>query len=229
MMAALAISLWFSPAQAQIRSVALPDRNDNGTYSVLLGENFKVYTDRMLEQPLVRDNAIYSCDFVYDARTRKTCVRSLNVVEVGDPGDIRFWRVPGEYPNKPERFGRLADYALVGQIGASGYNADGHATAYETAIQFFTRNNGTGYLCLSAATGSPSHPRNGAGRQAPADEAICHVMLLNNGTLVIGADTDPLQLPPYSVVVKGNLQIEGCLRVGDETFGTCVPTAALGR
>jgi hypothetical protein len=224
-MAALAISLWFSPAQAQMRTVPLPDRGDSATYSVLLGENFKVYTDRILEQPLARDNTIYSCDFVYDARTRKTCVRSLNVVEVGDPGDIRFWRMPGEYPNTPERFGRLADYALVGQMGASGYTSQGRATAYETAIQFFTRNNGTGYLCLSAAMGVPSHPRNGAGRQAPADEAICHVMLLYNGTVVIGADTDPLQLPPFSLVVKGNLEIEGCLRVGKETFGTCVPAA----
>ena len=92
-------------------------------------------------------------------------------------------------------------------------------------MSIFTRNDGTGYLCLSAAPGVPSYPRNGLGRQAPADEAICHVMLLYNGTVVIGADTDPLQLPPFSLVVKGNLEIEGCLRVGKETFGTCVPTA----
>jgi len=210
------------PAVAQMRTVATP-RGDTETYSVLLGENFRVYTDRVLEQPMSQDNTIYSCDFVYDARTRKTCVRSLNVVEVGDPGDIRFWRMPGQYPNTPVRFGRLANYALVGQIGASGYTAEGRATAYETVVQFFTRNNGTGYLCLSAATGMASYPRNGAGRQAAADEAICHVMLLYNGTLVVGADTDPQQLPPYSLVVKGNLQIEGCLRVGESTFGTCVP------
>ena len=213
------------PAVAQMRTVATP-RGDSTTYSVLLGENFRAFTDRVLEQPTSRDNVIYSCDFVYDARTRKTCIRSLNVVEVGDPGDIRFWRMPGEYPNAPERFGRLANLALVGQIGASGYTTEGRATAYETVLQFFTRNNGTGYLCLSAATGVPNYPRNGSGRQATADEAICHVMLLYNGTLVVGADTDPQQLPPYSLVVKGNLQIEGCLRVGDATFGTCLPSPA---
>lgn len=212
------------PAVAQMRTVATP-RGDTETYSVLLGENFRAFTDRVLEQPMSRENMIYSCDFVYDARTRKTCIRSLNIVEVGDPGDIRFWRMPGQYPNTPERFGRLANYALVGQIGASGYTSEGRATAYETVLQFFTRNNGTGYLCLSAAMGTASYPRNGAGRQAPADEAICHVMLLYNGTLVVGADTDPQQLPPYSLVVKGNLQIEGCLRVGDATFGTCLPSA----
>ena len=222
---AAALLLQYSqPAVAQMRIVATP-RGDAETYSVLLGENFRVYTDRVLEQPMSSDNTIYSCDFVYDARTRKTCVRSLNVVEVGDPGDIRFWRMPGQYPNAPVRFGQLANYALVGQIGASGYTAEGRATAYETVLQFFTRNNGTGYLCLSAATGTVSYPRNAAGRQAAADEAVCHVMLLYNGTLVVGADTDPQQLPPYSLVVKGNLQIEGCLRVGDATFGTCVPTS----
>jgi len=213
-------------ADAQMRTVPLPDnKSDTGAASVLLGENFRAYTDRILEQPLGRDNVIYSCDFVYDARTRKTCVRSLNVVEVGDPGDIRFWRMPGEYPNAPERSGRLANYALVGQIGASGYNAEGRATAYETVIQFFTRNNGTGYLCLSAATGVPSAPRNGGGRQAPADEAICHVMLLHDGSLVVSADTDPQQLPRYSLVVMGNLAIEGCLRVGDAVYGTCLPSS----
>jgi hypothetical protein len=31
-------------------------------------ENFRVYTDRVLEQPMSQDNTIYSCDFVYDAR-----------------------------------------------------------------------------------------------------------------------------------------------------------------
>jgi hypothetical protein len=217
-------------ADAQLRTVPVPDaRSDGAASSVLLGENFRAYTDRILEQPVGRDNAIFSCDFVYDARTRKTCVRSLNVVEVGDPGDIRFWRMPGDYPNGPERFGRLANYALVGQIGASGYNSEGRATAYETVLQFFTRNNGTGYLCLSAATGVPSAPRNGGGRVAPADEAICHVMLLHDGSLVVGADTDPRQLPRYSLVVMGNLQIEGCLRVGDAVYGTCVPTGESGR
>jgi hypothetical protein len=213
-------------ADAQMRTVPVPDnKSDTAAASVLLGENFRAYTDRILEQPLARDNVIYSCDFVYDARTRKTCVRSLNVVEVGDPGDIRFWRMPGEYPNAPERSGRLANYALVGQIGASGYNAEGRATAYETVLQFFTRNNGTGYLCLSAATGLPSTPRNGGGRVAPADEAICHVMLLYDGSLVVGADTDPKQLPRYSLVVMGNLAIEGCLRVGDAVYGTCLPSS----
>ena len=220
---AVVVALPASGAEAQLRTVAVPGQNDNAAYSVLLGENFRAFTDRVLEQPLVRDNMIYSCDFVYDARTRKTCIRSLNIVEVDDPGDIRFWRVPGQYPNNPERFGRLANYALVGQIGASGYTAEGRATAYETVIQFFTRNNGTGYLCLSAATGTVTVPRNGGGRQAAADDAICHVMLLHNGTLVIGADTDPQQLPPYSLVVRGNLEIEGCLRVGDTVYGTCLP------
>jgi hypothetical protein len=217
-------------ADAQLRTVPVPDsKSDSAASSVLLGENFRAYTDRILEQPVGRDNAIYSCDFVYDARTRKTCVRSLNVVEVGDPGDIRFWRMPGDYPNAPERFARLAKYALVGQIGASGYNAEGRATAYETVLQFFTRNDGTGYLCLSAATGVPSAPRNGGGRVAPADEAICHVMLLSDGSLVVGADTDPQQLPRYSLVVMGNLAIEGCLRVGDAVYGTCLPSGESGR
>jgi len=51
---------------------------------------------------------------------------------------------------------------------------------------------------LSAAMGVATTPRNGGGRQAPADEAICQVMLLYNGSLVIGADTDPRQLPQNS-------------------------------
>ncbi len=223
---AVAFALDAPAASAQMRTVPMPNRTNAETYSVLLGENFRAYTDRILEQPLSGDTTIYSCDFVYDARTRKTCVRSLNVVEVGDPGDIRFWRMPGEYPNNPERFGRLANYALVGQIGASGYTSEGRATAYETVIQFFTRNNGTGYMCLSAATGVATTPRNDGGRLAPADEAICHVMLLYDGSFVIGADTDPRQLPPYSLVINGNVRIEGCLRIGDVTYGTCLSTAA---
>jgi hypothetical protein len=226
---AFLLALGPADADAQLRTVPLPDnRSDGSTASVLLGENFRAYTDRILEQPVGRDNVIYSCDFIYDARTRKTCVRSLNVVEVGDPGDIRFWRMPGEYPNAPERFGRLANYALVGQIGASGYNGEGRATAYETVIQFFTRNNGTGYLCLSAATGAASMPRNGGGRVAPPDEAICHVMLLYDGSLIVGADTDPQQLPRYSLVIMGNVAIEGCLRVRDAEYGTCLPAGDAG-
>jgi hypothetical protein len=220
------VALFFSRAEAQLRTVPLPGQNDNtDTFSILLGQNLKAYTERILEQPLLRDNAMFSCDFAYDARTRKTCIRSLNIVEVADPGDIRFWRMPGQYPNNPERFGRLANNALVGQIGASGYTAEGRASAYETVIQFFTRNNGTGYMCLSAATGKASYPRNGAGRQATADEAICHVMLLYNGTIVIGADTDPQQLPPHSLIIQGNVEIEGCLKIGDVVYGTCLPSA----
>jgi len=72
-------------------------------------------------------------------------------------------------------------------------------------------------------------PRNGGGRQAPADEAICQVMLLYNGSLVIGADTDPRQLPQNSLVINGNVRIEGCLRIGDATYGTCLPAAATER
>ncbi len=226
--------LFAGAASAQVRAVPAPTsaQNTNDRFSVLIGENWEAFTRHLFEQPVDGKNATFSCDFAYDARTRKTCLRSLNVVEVDDPGDIRFWRVPGQYPNHPDRPGtsRLSNHALVGQIGASGYTAEGTATAYETVIQFFTENNGTGYMCLSAATGQLSYPRNGQGRAAAADDAVCHVMLLHNGTLVIGADTDPAQLPAHSLVIMGNVEIQGCLKIGDVTYGTCQPAApAAGR
>ena len=118
---ALVFALGAVGLDAQLRTVPLPDnKTDSAAASVLLGENFRAYTDRILEQPLGRDNVIYSCDFVYDARTRKTCVRSLNIVEVGDPGDIRFWRMPGEYPNACSSRVSAATSSDAGSARASG-------------------------------------------------------------------------------------------------------------
>jgi hypothetical protein len=161
---------------------------------------------------------IYSCDFVYDARTRKTCIRSLNIVEVDDPCDIRFWRVPGQYPNNPERFGRLRQLCLVGQIGASGYTAE-DARPHTNRHSVLHAQQRHRIPVPVRRDGTITVPRNGGGRQAAADDAICHVMLLHNGTLVIGADTDPQQLPPYSLVVRGNLEIEGF-------YGSATPSTA---
>jgi hypothetical protein len=140
------------PAVAQMRTVATP-RGDTETYSVLLGENFRVYTDRVLEQPMSQDNTIYSCDFVYDARTRKTCVRSLNVVEVGDPGDIRFWRMPGQYPNTPFasdgwRTTRLS--VRLAHPAKRPKRSEATRRTRKRCCKFFTRNKAT-RLCASRA------------------------------------------------------------------------------
>jgi hypothetical protein len=208
-----------------LRSIPVPSpTGTTDAFSVVIGQNLTLYLDRVLERRVEESGAIFPCDFAYDGRTRKTCIRSLNLVEVDDAVDVRFYRFPGTYPNDADRRARLRRGALIGQIGASGINADGDPTAYQTVIQFHTNGDGTGYMCLSAATGKANHPRNDSSRLAPADEAICHAMLLFNGTLVIGADTDPAQLPPHSLVIHGNVDIEGCLRVSGVTYGQCLPS-----
>jgi hypothetical protein len=232
---AVSLSLAFTATaqepQPPVRTVRNPYFNGrNDMWSVLLGENVRPYLDRTLEQQLRQDNRVYPCDFAYDARDRNTCIRSLKLVEVADPVDIRCTRLPGEsesYPNRPT--GRLAKFALVCQLGISEVDSENNLSAYRVVIQFFLNSDGTntGYMCLSANTGKTSYPLSWHGVPAPPDEPICHIMFKPDGSLVIGADTDPTQRPIHSLVVRGNatietnLDVEGCLRVGGETIGTC--------
>ncbi|MHB1459339.1 MAG: hypothetical protein ACYC0V_20710 [Armatimonadota bacterium] len=51
-------------------------------------------------------------DLVWDAKTRRLHLRSLNLTETGDAVDLRIRRLPGKYPDGPD----LANQSVAGEI-----------------------------------------------------------------------------------------------------------------
>ena len=66
------------------------------------------------------DNLLVA-DFWYDGTHRRFHTRSLQIVDVGDPADIRCGRAPGTYPNRISINGHLNQWQVVCTIGASGW------------------------------------------------------------------------------------------------------------
>ena len=213
----------------QVQTIPAPPTRNGDSWSILIGQNYRAWVDRILEQPLTMENRAVPCDFLYDARTRRACFRSANVYEVADPGDIRFLRIPGNYPNDPDPSrGFDVRFPLIGQIGASMVNTDGTVSSYFGVLQFFGDRDvwGTGYMCLSTATAGYGMTR--AGTAYTRGDEICHVLLDRTGRLTLGADTDPRAMPANilevngNATVHGNLIVEGWLKVAGQTIGKCM-------
>jgi hypothetical protein len=150
-------------------------------------------------------------DFWYDAVHRRIFTRSLVLQEVDDPADLRLGRAPGRYPNDPDFEGTLLEDTTVGHVGFVRWSPNGFG-AYFAAVQGAIRDSGTGYLDLSTVTGHAGTGR--IGSKYVADELVKHVRLHPSGLFEVGFNTDPDARPDVSLLVRGNVEIEGGLTVG---------------
>lgn len=155
------------------------------------------------------DNATVA-DFWYDAVHRRIMTRSAVLHEVDDPADVRLGRAPGIYPNGPDFAMTLGADTTVGQVGFETWTHNGYG-AYFAAIQGTTRDAGTGYLDLTTVTGISGRTRSGT--WFSGEELVRHVRLHPEGTLEVGFGTDPDRTPDPLLLVHGNAQVEGILRV----------------
>jgi hypothetical protein len=169
------------------------------------------------------DNAAFA-DLWYDAVHRRLFSRSLVLHEVGDPADLRLGRAPGRYPNDPDFTALLPSGETVGHIGFVRWSQSGFSS-YFAAMQGAVRDVLTGYLDLSTATGVPGKSRSGS--TYTSEELVKHVRLHPSGQLEIGFDTDPEARPESSLLVRGNVQIEGTLMVGGSSVGEPPPAPVL--
>jgi hypothetical protein len=149
-------------------------------------------------------------DFWYDAVHRRIFTRSLVLHEVDDPADLRLGRAPGTYPNEPDFNGTLSEDTTVGHVGFVRWSRNGFG-AYFAAVQGAIRDGATGYLDLSTVTGHAGTGR--AGNTYKADQLVKHVRLHPSGMFEVGFNTDPDARPDVSLLVRGNVQIEGALTV----------------
>lgn len=215
-----ALILWGVNAYAQsapVRTVPVAGANLNtDQVHVLVGSNVQLTTEFLVRHTRESnggsfgDNMIVA-DFWYDGAHRRIVSRSAQFVDVDDPADIRCGRTPGTFPDQPDYRARLPAGTVVCHIGGVGWSRNG-LTAYQSAIQFVTIDEERGAICLSAAPGEPGRTRTGSTYEG--NELVCHVALYPDGTLVVGANTDPNQTPIHSVIVRGNLMLEGNLEVG---------------
>ena len=160
------------------------------------------------------DNYLFP-DCMYDGVHRRFLTRSLQLVDIGDPVDIRLGRAPGTYPNGLDRNGRLKRFEIVGTIGSSGYRPGG-LTSYEVGIEFGTNGseNGReyfgGYLCLSGAVEFVG-VRRSDGQTTPAGDLACHLYMRGDGSFVFGHNTDVRQRTEIPYVFHGDVEIDGDL------------------
>lgn len=151
------------------------------------------------------DNAAVA-DFWYDGTHRRILTRSIQLGDVDDPADVRLGRAAGTFPYSLDFRAAHQPGTIVGHVGFVGWGPNGFG-AYQTAMQGAQLDANRGMLFLSAAPGRPGTTR--AGSPYEGNELVQHVALLPDGTLVIGYNTDPRQTPPFSLIVRGNLRVEG--------------------
>jgi len=161
------------------------------------------------------DNAVVA-DFWYDATHRRLFTRSLVLHEVDDPADLRLGRAAGTFPDRLDFRAQLQPGTTVGHVGFVPWTSNGFG-AYFAALQGAVRDQGTGYLDLATVTGEYGMTRTGS-RYEPQD-LIKHVRLHPSGLLEVGFETDPVSRPDVSLLVRGNVEIEGTLTVASEPFG----------
>jgi hypothetical protein len=155
------------------------------------------------------DNTVVA-DLWYDSVHRRLFTRSLVLHEVEDPADLRLGRAPGIHPNHPDFRGVLSPGTTVGHVGFVPWTNNGFGS-YFAAVQGAIRDGATGYLDLSTVTGEFGTTRTGS-RYDPQD-LIKHVRLHPSGQLEVGFETDPDARPDVSLLVRGNVEIEGSLLV----------------
>ena len=165
------------------------------------------------------DNAAVA-DFWYDAVHRRLFSRSLVLHEVDDSADVRLGRAPGGYPDNPDFTKVLEPGTTVGHVGFVRWSSNGFGS-YFAAVQGAVGDVLTGYLDLSTATGVTGRTRTGS--RYSGEDLIKHVRLHPSGQFEIGFETDPEARPDASLIVRGNVQVEGALMVGGSAIGPLPP------
>jgi hypothetical protein len=172
------------------------------------------------------DNAAIA-DFWYDAVHRRLMTRSLVLHEVADPADLRLGRAPGKFPDNPDFTATLEPGTIVGLVGFVRWSSNGFGS-YFAAVQGAVRDVGTGYLDFATVTGETGLTRSGS-TYSPED-LVRHVRLHPTGQLEIGYDTNPAARPDASLLVRGDVAVEGSLVVGGVAIGAppSAPVLACG-
>lgn len=176
---------------------------------VLIGENagidarFLAEHDRNSGGGPWGDQLAIPADFWYDATHRRVFMRSLHLNEVDDPAEITIGRVPGVYPNEVA----VGETLPVGTV--TGFYSfelwDGYGMRKKGHIEGVVLEDGLMGVCIAMETGRDG--RNRAGSTFTAEEEVCHVMILPDGSLVVGYNSDPAH--PPNVYIRGNLVVEG--------------------
>ena len=199
-------------AQSPIRMAPVAEASalTDGTH-VLIGANevvdgsFLVRHSHQANGGSFGDNAAVA-DFWYDGTHRRVVTRSLQLGDVDDPADLRLGRAAGTFPHTLDFRAMHQPGTVVGHVGFVGWGPNGFG-AYQTAVQGAQVDEVRGMLFLSAAPGRPGTSR--AGSPYDGNELVQHVALLPEGTVIIGYNTDPKQTPAFSLIVRGNLRVEG--------------------
>jgi hypothetical protein len=199
-------------AQSPIRMVPVAEASAvTDQTHVLLGANevvdgsFLVRHSHQANGGVFGDNAAVA-DFWYDGTHRRIVTRSLQLGDVDDPADVRLGRAAGTFPDRLDFRAVHQPGTIVGHVGFVGWGPNGFG-AYQTAVQGAQLDRTRGLLFLSAAPGRPGTSRGGSPYEE--NELVQHVALLPDGTLIIGYNTDPRQTPEFSLIVRGNLRVEG--------------------
>jgi hypothetical protein len=155
------------------------------------------------------DNAAIA-DLWYDAVHRRLITRSLVLHEVDDPADLRLGRAPGRFPHDPDFTSVLESGTIVGLVGFVRWSSNGFGS-YFAAMQGAVRDTGTGYLDLATVTGETGRTRSGS--EYSPEDLVRHVRLHPSGQLELGYDTNPEARPDATLLVRGNVEVEGSVTI----------------
>ncbi len=149
----------------------------------------------------------------FDAVHNRFIVQSIQCIELEDPCDIRLGRTPelilGSDGRQHLVWRALKEGDVVGQIGGVGATQNG-STSYQSVIQFVYLNPIHGKICFSFKTGvAGRHPMTTGGSTYGREDPVCHIAMMPDGSMIIGAHTDPTQTPPLALDVHGNVRISG--------------------
>jgi hypothetical protein len=169
------------------------------------------------------DNAAIA-DFWYDAVHRRVITRSLVLHEVADPADLRLGRAPGRFPNDPDFTAVLEPGTIVGLVGFVRWSSNGFGS-YFAAMQGAVRDTGTGYLDLATVTGATGKTRTGS--EYSPEDLVRHVRLHPSGQLELGYDTNPEARPDATLLVHGNVEVQGSLTLDGAPVRQPVPAPVL--
>jgi hypothetical protein len=211
-------TVWMAQVKSQrvetIRTVPVAAvENDADREHAFIGENinpnsaFLARHRRNSGSTPFGDNMIFA-DMFYDAVDRRVFARTLILREVEDPVDIKLGRAAGDYPNDVNWEAVLQPHTIVGRYGFETWLGNGKGFGpYFAAVQGNVLDQRTGMLYIASATGKSGTTRNG--RLYKPDQLVEHVAFYPEGTVDVGFNTDPAQRPRYSLVVRGDVRIEG--------------------
>ena len=148
------------------------------------------------EGRLFEDNVLtkYDVRMTYSSKTNRVHSQSFSCIGLNDPCDISVTRTPEIDPNTRLPATSLPHWGLIGIVG--GRNWNGGARHYGAGIEYIALSlaDGTVGMCLSTAPGIESQTRY-SGRNRNGEHLVCQVLIMPNGDMVFGYNTDPNYVP----------------------------------